>query len=117
MRRIIKYSVIGETAVTLKKQLDELKNKRNQLLIDINKINEGYKGQDATLIIEKYKNKLNEIDIFIQTLEKYQICFEWLSGNYRDSHNQAYTNLESVLPADNTMQTLTSDTINLGGIK
>lgn len=95
MRRIIKYSIIGETAINLKKQLEELKKERNKLLIDIDKINDGYKGQDALIIINKYKAKINDINSFIENMEKYQICFEWLSGNYRDSHNKAQNSLNN----------------------
>ena len=103
MRRIIDFDLMAEKAIMLIKQLEELKNEKNQLLIDINKINDSYKGEDATLIVETYYNKTKEIDSFIKIMEKYQLCFEWLSGSYKETHNKtknAIEFLESFLPDD-----------------
>ena len=118
MKRIVKYSVMGETAMNLKQQLNELKKDRNVLLIDVNKINDGYKGKDATVIIEKYTNKVKELDQFIKNIENYQQCFEWLSGNYRDSHKKAKKGLETQqeeLIEMSSISDLSTGTINLEG--
>ena len=115
MRRIIEFSVMEEKAIKLKQQLEELKQEKNQLLADINKINESYKGVDATSIIELYHNKVKDIDRFITMMEKYQICFEWLSGSYRDSHNKAKNAiefLETSSPIDTNIINLESININ-----
>ena len=98
MRRIIDFSLMGEVALQLKKQIEDLKNKRNQLLLDVDKISEGYRGIDATVIVNKYKGKIGEIDNFISKIEKYQICFEWLSGNYKNSHDTAESSLAQIEP-------------------
>lgn len=98
MKKRIKYSVIGETASFLKQELEELKSARNQLLLDVNSISDGYKGKDASLIIEKYKEKITNNDTYIQTMENVQIVLEWLSGNYRDSHEKAKGDLEIFSP-------------------
>ena len=100
MRRKIKYSVIGETASLLKQDLDELRSSRNQLLNDVDTINDGYKGQDANLLIAKYKEKVANIDNYIQYMEKIQIVLDWLSENYNNSHSKAKNNLKTFLTAD-----------------
>lgn len=117
MRRIIDFSLMGEIALNLKEQIKELKNRRNQLLLDVNKIQEGYTGIDSTLIINKYKDKIRQIDTFIEIIGKYQICFEWLSGNYKKSHDKAESNLETILSdlkiTDETIATI--DLNDVGG--
>jgi hypothetical protein len=105
MKKRIKYSVIGETASFLKQELEELRSARNQLLLDVNTINDEYKGKDATLIIEKYKEKITNIDNYIQAMDNFRIILDWLSGNYRDSHEKAKSNFEafsSLNPIDDT---------------
>ncbi len=96
MKKRVKYSVIGETTSFLKQELEELKSARNQLLLDVNSISDGYKGRDASLIIEKYKEKITNNDTYIQTMENVQTILEWLSGNYRDSHERIKSDLESL---------------------
>ncbi len=103
MRRRIKYSDIGETASFLKRELWELRSARNQLLLDVISISDAYTGRDASLIVEKYKEKITTIDTYIQTMENVQMILEWLSGNYRDSHERAKSNLEAfsnLIPID-----------------
>lgn len=105
MKKKIKYSVIGETSSFLKYELEELGSARNQLLLDVNTINDAYTGKDATLIVEKYKEKITNLDTYIQTMENVQTILEWLSQNYRDTHEKAKSNLEtfsSLIPIDST---------------
>lgn len=116
MRRIIKFSVMGEKAFKLKQQIEELKQLKMQLLNDINKINESYKGEDATLIIQTYNDKTKEIDSFINIMEKYQICLEWLSGRYRDSHNKAVNTLINIDSNGMIESIMGTETININGI-
>ena len=116
MRRIIKFSVMGEKAFKLKQQIEELKQLKMQLLNDINKINESYKGEDATLIIQMYNDKTKEIDSFINIMEKYQICLEWLSGRYRDSHNKAVNTLINIDSNGMIESIMGTETININGI-
>ena len=89
---------MAEIAINLKQQFEELRVNRNQLLSDVNQIQNGYKGNDATMIIEKYKEIIMELDTFIQNMENFQILLEWLSGSYRDLHNQAKNNLNMYTP-------------------
>ena len=116
MRRIIKFSVMGEKAFKLKQQIEELKQLKMQLLNDINKINESYKGEDATLIIQMYNDKTKDIDSFINIMEKYQICLEWLSGRYRDSHNKAVNTLININSNGMIESIMGTETININGI-
>ena len=116
MRRIIRFSVMGEKAFKLKQQIEELKQLKMQLLNDINKINESYKGEDATLIIQMYNDKTKEIDSFINIMEKYQICLEWLSGRYRDSHNKAVNTLININSNGMIESIMGTETININGI-
>ena len=105
MKKRIKYSVIGETSSFLKLELEELRIARNQLLLEVNTINYGYAGKDASLIIEKYKEKIANIDTYIQTMENVQIILDWLSNNYRDTHEKVKNDLETcsaLIPIDGT---------------
>lgn len=105
MKKRIKYSVIGETSSFLKLELEELRIARNQLLLEVNTISYGYIGRDASLIIEKYKEKIANIDTYIQTIENVQTILDWLSKNYRDSHEKIKNDLETfsaLIPIDGT---------------
>ena len=115
MRKIVKFSKIGEIAEDLKRQIEELKQEKDKLQVDVNKINDGYKGKYATIIIEKYVEKEKEIEMFIKNMERYQIILEWLSGSYRNSHNKAKKGLETEnqMIEFEDMSILSSGTINL----
>ena len=111
MERKIKYSVLGETATSLKQDLEELRNARNQLLVDVNTIGDGYKGKDANIIITKYKEKIVNVDTYLQSMENVQIILNWLSNNYRNSHDKAKKNLaafSSLIPIDGTENNMSS---------
>ena len=115
MRRIIDFSLMGEIALNLKQQIEELKKERNMLLLNVNKIPNNYKGKDSTALINNYELKIKEIDKFIKIMEEYQICFEWLAGNYKDSHDIAQNNLETIL-SNLTISDEINKTINLDNL-
>ena len=117
MRRKIKYKVIGETAITLKEKVNLLKEQKTKILIDIEKIGEAYRGKDSNLIISKYKNKINELNIYIGVMEAYVSYFEWLSGNYQDSHNKATKNLDIMKSPNLDNNYNISQMINITGSK
>jgi len=98
MKRRINYSVMGEKAILLKQQISDLIDARNQLLNDVDTIKEGYKGKDSDIIVEKYKEKINNVDTYIKNIENLQTILEWLSENYKDSHNKAKSNIEMYSP-------------------
>ena len=93
MRRIIKYRVIDECNDYLQKKVMNLKDIKSKLLTDINKIDSFYKGKDATALIEKYQQKANELDIYIDNVEK---CIMYLSKIVND-YNNSYTKINNVI--------------------
>ena len=92
MRRLIKYSQIGETSSYVKDQIKVLNMQKDKLLNTIDIINEAYQGKDADVIIEKYKGKTKIIEMYIKIIGSYTNGFDWLAGNYRDTHQKAIKN-------------------------
>ena len=89
MRRIIKYKVIAERAKQLKEQNEILRQQQIELNQEIQNIKEMYQGIDSEGIIEKYTNKINDLDQFRDVIDNYIIYFEGLAGNTGTIHNKA----------------------------
>ena len=77
MKRRIDPVAISSVGDYLKTQLDEYKSLKQKVLNDIESIRNVYKGADAELIINKYKERINNLDkcAIIYFLQKYTIYF------------------------------------------
>ena len=93
MRRRVKYEVIRETSLNIKRELDELKNEVIEMNKNIELIRNSYVGKDAETIIFKYKEKLKSIVEYVKVVEEYNNCFEWVSGAYKDNHKNTVKDL------------------------
>lgn len=92
----------------IKIQLDELKEIKNKLLSDILKISEVYQGKDASLIIQKYQNRVYSLDRILINYENYAIYMQNLAGAYESNLNESKKNLNSILNTMSTSQEVTS---------
>ena len=96
MRRKINFKVIEETASDLKIKVETLKEEQKKIIKDIAQIKDAYIGQDADILINKYNTKVKEMNVYMEVIESYINYFDWLSGNYRDSHNKVTKNLNEM---------------------
>ncbi len=97
MIRRIDTNVIADTTTYIIDQTKKIQNAQKKLKNNILKIKDCYRGKDADLIIQKYEEKTNELNIMIQILYNYISYFKWLSGSYRESLHAASTNLANNL--------------------
>ena len=81
----------------LKTQLDEYKSLKQKVLNDIESIRNVYKGADAELIINKYKERINNLDIIMLNYENYAIYTQKISGKYQENLNKAKKDINSSL--------------------
>ena len=96
MRKYVKYLVIEDAVKSLKEQINLLREVKTKLEQDINKIGEGYKGQDSLEIIKKYQEKVGLINTYINVVETYNDYFIWIGENYGNSQQKAINNFENI---------------------
>ena len=88
MRRIVDTDKIDTVTMSLTEKLNLIQETKKELLTNIQKISECYKGKDAELIKKKYTEELNKLDVFINTIDSYTKYFKWLTSNYGDNLNK-----------------------------
>ena len=96
MKRIINYKSIGETASYILLQEEILRDLKDRLLIDIEKITDSYKGIDGEKIKLKYNIKVKLIEEYLNVITTYRKYFEWLSGKYRDADEKIINDLNDI---------------------
>ena len=97
MKRLVKFTYIADKTQYLKTKIEELNEKVEILRKDINEIENYYKGVDATIIINKYLEKTVIVESYINNLRRYANYFDWLSDNYKQSHEESLRNVTEVL--------------------
>lgn len=97
MKRRIDPIAISSVGDYLKTQLDEYKSLKQKVLNDIESIRNVYKGSDAELIINKYKERINNLDIIMLNYENYAIYTQKISGKYQENLNKAKKDINSSL--------------------
>ena len=97
MKRRIDPVAISSVGDYLKTQLDEYKSLKQKVLNDIESIRNVYKGADAELIINKYKERINNLDIIMLNYENYAIYTQKISGKYQENLNKAKKDINSSL--------------------
>lgn len=97
MKRRIDPVAISSVGDYLKTQLDEYKNLKQKVLNDIESIRNVYKGADAELIINKYKERINNLDSIMLNYENYAIYTQKISGKYQENLNKAKKDINSSL--------------------
>ena len=97
MKRRIDPVAISSVGDYLRTQLDEYKNLKQKVLNDIESIRNVYKGADAELIINKYKERINNLDSIMLNYENYAIYTQKISGKYQENLNKAKKDINSSL--------------------
>lgn len=97
MKRRIDPIAISSVGNYLKTQLDEYNSLKQKVLNDIESIRNVYKGADAELIINKYKERINNLDIIMLNYENYAIYTQKISGKYQENLNKAKKDINSSL--------------------
>ena len=97
MKRRIDTVAISSVGDYLRTQLDEYKSLKQKILADIENIKNVYKGADAELIINKYKERINKLDSIMLNYENYAIYTQKISGKYQENLNKAKKDINSSL--------------------
>lgn len=97
MKKRIDPVAIKSVSDFLNSQIDLLKNAKNKLLTDIEKINTVYKGVDANLIVAKYKEKLSKIDIIILNYKNFSKYFKNISMSYSNNVQDSKKQLQQII--------------------
>ena len=97
MKRRIDPIAISSVGDYLRTQLDEYKSLKKKVLNDIESIRNVYKGADAELIINKYKERINNLDSIMLNYENYAIYTQKISGKYQENLNKAKKDINSSL--------------------
>ena len=97
MKRRIDPIAISSVGDYLRTQLDEYKSLKQKVLNDIESIRNVYKGADAELIINKYKERINNLDSIMLNYENYAIYTQKISGKYQENLNKAKKDINSSL--------------------
>ena len=102
MKKRIDPVAIKSVSDFLNSQIDLLKNAKNKLLIDIEKINTVYKGIDASVIVEKYKERLSKIDVIILNYENFSKYMQNVSMAYSDNVNESKNELQQAIQTNSS---------------
>lgn len=87
MRRKVDTDKIDNVTISLTEKLNLIQETKKELLANIQKIPEYYRGKDANLIKTKYTEEVNKLDVFTNTIDSYTKYFRWLTSNYGDNLN------------------------------
>lgn len=87
MKRIVDPINILNVGNYIQKQTEEFKVIKNKLLSNILKISDFYQGQEANLIISKYQERINNLDVIIKNYENYASYIKNISTAYQNNIN------------------------------
>ena len=96
MRRIVNNDKIEEVTVSIIEKLEIIQETKKELINDIQKISECYRGSDAELIKTKYNEEVSNLDIFTNTIESYTRYFKWLTSNYGENLNSTKNSFATI---------------------
>ena len=96
MRRKINTDKIEEVTVSMMDKINLIQDTKNVLINDIQEISNFYNGIDADAIKAKYTEKVNKLDVYINTINSYTKYFKWLTNNYGENLNNTKNNLSSI---------------------
>ena len=103
MRRTINMEKISDVITIMITETNTINNYKIELIKDVNKISEYYKGIDANAIQNKYLETIKELEKLNKNINNYINYFKWLSDNYS----------ENLLNASNNLNYIANDIINL----
>ena len=96
MRRIVNNDKIEEATASIIEKLDLIQETKKELINDIQKISECYRGSDAEIIKTKYNEEVKNLDIFTNTIESYTRYFKWLTSNYGENLNSTKNSFATI---------------------
>ena len=111
MQRLIRFDRIREIVEEINKNLIDLKNDKSNLLLKIQSINEWYEGKDATALIEKYTDKVNDLDEYIKVMEEYRDYFALISDSYKESYHKLSREISPVPEVEEINDTLSEEVL------
>ena len=117
MKRRIDTLGVLDISNKIKKEIENLEQYQNKLLTDVNNINDFYKGIDASLIITKYLEKINNLKCVIKTLNDYVFYFNDVIGLYQNNYDRANEEMYQVDIAQDIIDINTDLEPNLSDIK
>ena len=117
MKRRIDTIGVLDISNKIKKEIENLEQYQNKLLTDVNNINDFYKGIDASLIITKYLEKINNLKCVIKTLNDYVFYFNDVIGLYQNNYDRANEEMYQVDIAQDIFDINTDLEPNLSDIK
>ena len=117
MKRRIDTIGVLDISNKIKKEIEKLEEYQNKLLTDVNNINDFYKGIDASLIITKYLEKINNLKCVIKTLNDYVFYFNDVIGLYQNNYDRANEEMYQVDIAQDIFDINTDLEPNLSDIK
>ena len=82
----------------LKTASSDLTNAKGKLLEDINSILESYQGNDANIIVERFKEAAMRIDSITSRLDYYSTYMVNLSNHDRNNIDEANRGMSSIMP-------------------
>jgi len=112
MRRKRVPSVIMEVGEELSDSVSQLKEYKLNLIKNVESIKEIYKGQDALIIISKFYNYINSMDIIIDNYDYWSKYFKMMSNYDSENINNTITHFQNV--EDNSLIGNIYNTINYG---
>lgn len=84
---------INSVGIYMQKQSDELKNKKEILMMHINNILNNYKGIDAETIVSKFLEEASKLDSITKNLDYYAKYMQSISSFDTDNLNTAKKDL------------------------
>lgn len=94
MRVLCDYQEMKSLGTSLEEDLTILEELKTKTLADIEKIRDYYQGEDADMIIEKYKSKVNRVNNIVYNLTNYKNYFNGISTNVEENKNKGLSALK-----------------------
>ena len=82
----------------LKTASSDLTNAKGKLIEDINSILESYQGNDANIIVERFKEAAMRIDSITSRLDYYSTYMVNLSNHDRNNIDEANQGMNNIMP-------------------
>ncbi len=97
MKRKIDPIAINSVSEYFREAANDLEIAKQKLIKDISLISNFYKGEDATQIMEKYTNRVLQIDSVINNISRYATFMKKMSGGHSENFNTSKKNFSDTL--------------------
>ena len=114
MRRLVRFNQMAEITRDIKELVESLKEQKSEIIKNINFISDYYQSNSGEVIKQKYLQKVNDLNLYIETLDRYINWFEKLSGVYKEVSIQASKKLSNTAVLDEIP--ITDIKLNINGL-